>query len=150
MYVNDFDDNGVKDIVLAYYNYGIQFPLRGFSCSSQQVPELRNKFQKYEYVLKVFIFLITINACCCIVGCPWNPIQIYCQVHVSMAMCQIQIVTPDIIQVQCSLLTETCHTCQAYQSWKMFYIMYCGFLPSVFHVTSSTRSVSVFVVRRAA
>ena len=34
--------------MLAYYNYGIQFPLRGFSCSSQQVPELKNKFQKYD------------------------------------------------------------------------------------------------------
>jgi len=48
VFYDDFDDNGVKDIVLAYYNYGIQFPLRGFSCSSQQVPELKNKFQKYD------------------------------------------------------------------------------------------------------
>jgi hypothetical protein len=48
VFYDDFDDNGSKDIVLAYYNYGIQFPLRGFSCSSQQVPELKNKFQKYD------------------------------------------------------------------------------------------------------
>ena len=48
VFYDDFDENGVKDIVLAYYNYGIQFPLRGFSCSSQQVPELKNKIKKYD------------------------------------------------------------------------------------------------------
>ena len=48
VFYDDFDDNGSKDIVLAYYNYGIQFPLRGFSCSSQQVPELKSKFKKYD------------------------------------------------------------------------------------------------------
>ena len=48
VFYDDFDDNGSKDIVLAYYNYGIQFPLRGFSCSSQQVPELKGKFEKYD------------------------------------------------------------------------------------------------------
>ena len=48
VFYDDFDDNGSKDIVLAYYNYGIQFPLRGFSCSSQQIPELKSKIQKYD------------------------------------------------------------------------------------------------------
>ncbi len=48
VFYDDFDDNGTKDIVLAYYNYGIQFPLRGFSCSSQQVPGLKGKFEKYD------------------------------------------------------------------------------------------------------
>jgi len=48
VFYDDFDNNGSKDIVLAYYNYGIQFPLRGFSCSSQQVPELKSKFKKYD------------------------------------------------------------------------------------------------------
>ena len=48
VFYDDFDDNGKKDIVLAYYNYGIQFPLRGFSCSSQQVPDLQDKFKKYD------------------------------------------------------------------------------------------------------
>ena len=48
VFYDDFDDNGNKDIVLAYYNYGIQFPLRGFSCSSQQVPDLKDKFKKYD------------------------------------------------------------------------------------------------------
>ena len=107
----------------------------------------RNKFQKYEYVLilNCLIFLITFNAFCCIVECPWiQYIQIYS--HVYVTMCHHIY----IIQVQYQLLTETCHTCQAYPSWKMFSITYCGFLPSVFHVSSSTRSVSVSVVRRAA
>ena len=48
VFYDDFDDNGSKDIVLAYYNYGIKFPLRGFSCSSQQIPELKSKIQKYD------------------------------------------------------------------------------------------------------
>ena len=48
VFYDDFDDNGSKDIVLAYYNYGIQFPLRGFSCSTQQVPDLKDKFEKYD------------------------------------------------------------------------------------------------------
>jgi len=48
VYYNDFDDNGSKDIVLTYYNYGIQYPLRGFSCSSEQVPALKSKIKSYE------------------------------------------------------------------------------------------------------
>ena len=48
VYYNDFDQNGKNDIVLTYYNYGIQYPLRGFSCSAQQVPEIKDKFMKYD------------------------------------------------------------------------------------------------------
>ena len=48
VYYNDFDQNGKNDIVLTYYNYGIQYPLRGFSCSAQQVPEIKEKFMKYD------------------------------------------------------------------------------------------------------
>tara|TARA_B100000780_G_scaffold236550_1_gene177379 strand:+ start:27 stop:3329 length:3303 start_codon:yes stop_codon:yes gene_type:complete len=48
VYYNDFDENGKNDIVLTYYNYGIQYPLRGFSCSAQQVPELKNRYKKYD------------------------------------------------------------------------------------------------------
>jgi hypothetical protein len=50
VFYDDFDDNGSKDIVLAYYNYGIQFPLRGFSCSSQQVPELKINFRNMTFL----------------------------------------------------------------------------------------------------
>ncbi|WP_372793896.1 VCBS repeat-containing protein [Lutibacter sp.] len=48
MYYEDFDDNGSNDIVLGYYNYGKHYPLRGFSCSSQQVPKLKKEFKKYD------------------------------------------------------------------------------------------------------
>ncbi|MCK4465730.1 MAG: VCBS repeat-containing protein [Bacteroidales bacterium] len=37
---NDFDLNGKNDIVLGYYNFGEQYPLRGLAFSSQQIPEL--------------------------------------------------------------------------------------------------------------
>ena len=48
VYFDDFDLNGSKDIVLAYYNFGEQFPLRGRSCSSQQVPSIGEKFETYD------------------------------------------------------------------------------------------------------
>ncbi|WP_271783774.1 VCBS repeat-containing protein [Aquimarina algiphila] len=48
VYYEDFDDNGSKDIVLGYYNYGKHYPLRGFSCSAQQVPGLKKKIEKYD------------------------------------------------------------------------------------------------------
>ena len=48
VHYGDFDSNGNNDVVLSYYNYGKQYPLRGFSCSSQQIPELQDKFEKYD------------------------------------------------------------------------------------------------------
>ncbi len=48
VFYNDFDQNGSKDIVLSYYNFGEKFPLRGRSCSSEQVPMLRVKFPSYD------------------------------------------------------------------------------------------------------
>ncbi len=48
VYYSDFDESGTKDIVLSYYNFGEQFPLRGRSCSSEQVPMLRQKFKTYD------------------------------------------------------------------------------------------------------
>ncbi|MFD1163187.1 VCBS repeat-containing protein [Hwangdonia seohaensis] len=44
----DFDQNGKNDIVLGYYNYGEHYPLRGRSCSTQQIPELKKKFKSYN------------------------------------------------------------------------------------------------------
>ncbi|MEO0339263.1 MAG: FG-GAP-like repeat-containing protein, partial [Bacteroidota bacterium] len=44
----DFDQSGYKDIVLSYYNFGEQYPLRGRSCSSEQVPILKDKFPTYN------------------------------------------------------------------------------------------------------
>ena len=48
IYSNDFDGNGNADIVLGYYNNEKHYPLRGFSCSSQQIPGLKDKIKKYD------------------------------------------------------------------------------------------------------
>jgi len=48
IYVNDFDENNKEDIVLSYYNEGEQYPLRGRSCSSQQIPAIKFKFENFE------------------------------------------------------------------------------------------------------
>lgn len=48
IFVNDFDKDNNKDIVLSYYNEGKQYPLRGRQCSSQQIPAIKKKFKDYE------------------------------------------------------------------------------------------------------
>ncbi len=48
IYSDDFDGNGQRDIVLGYHEHGALFPLRGLSCSSQQIPDLAKKFPTYE------------------------------------------------------------------------------------------------------
>ncbi len=48
VYYYDFDNNGSKDVVLTYYNFGIQYPLRGRECSSQQVPAIKQEFSNYD------------------------------------------------------------------------------------------------------
>ncbi|WP_419212011.1 VCBS repeat-containing protein [Maribacter sp. X9] len=48
IYYSDFDNNGSNDIVLGYYNNDKHFPLRGFSCSSQQIPGLKKEFKEYD------------------------------------------------------------------------------------------------------
>lgn len=48
VFYNDFDGNDSRDIVLSYYNYGKKYPLRGRSCSSEQIPVLKKKFTSYN------------------------------------------------------------------------------------------------------
>ncbi len=48
IHYDDFDDNGSKDIILSYYNFGECFPLRGRSCSSQQIPQIKKDFPTYD------------------------------------------------------------------------------------------------------
>lgn len=48
IYYDDLDGNGQSDIVLGYYNNDKHYPLRGFSCSSDQIPQLKSNIQKYD------------------------------------------------------------------------------------------------------
>lgn len=48
VYYHDFDGNGKKDIVLSYYNFGEKYPLRGRSCSAQQIPQIKKTFESYD------------------------------------------------------------------------------------------------------
>lgn len=48
IYYKDFDGNGSGDIVLGYHNNNKHYPLRGFSCSSEQIPGLKKEIKKYD------------------------------------------------------------------------------------------------------
>ncbi|MBJ6368624.1 VCBS repeat-containing protein [Snuella sedimenti] len=48
IYASDFDKTGTLDIVLSYYEGNNLFPLRGRSCSSQQMPFIKKKFETYD------------------------------------------------------------------------------------------------------
>ena len=47
-YCNDFDGNGTFDVFLAKEVEGVQVPVRGRECSSQQVPHIWTKFSTYS------------------------------------------------------------------------------------------------------
>lgn len=48
VYYHDYDRNGSKDVVLVYFNEGEAYPVRGRSCSSEQIPELADQFPTYD------------------------------------------------------------------------------------------------------
>jgi len=48
IFAGDFDNSGVQDIVLSYYNDEELYPVRGFQCSSEQMPSLKKKISTYE------------------------------------------------------------------------------------------------------
>ncbi|MDH3649629.1 MAG: VCBS repeat-containing protein, partial [Saprospiraceae bacterium] len=58
VYYYDFDENGSKDVVLTYYNFGVQYPLRGRECSSQQVPVIKDRFKNYDLFASSDVFQV--------------------------------------------------------------------------------------------
>ncbi|MFT4565827.1 MAG: hypothetical protein ACI9FN_000780, partial [Saprospiraceae bacterium] len=48
IYSGDFDNNGSRDIVLSYNEDGALYPVRGKSCSTQQMPSLQEKFKSFD------------------------------------------------------------------------------------------------------
>lgn len=48
IFSGDFDNNGKQDIVLGYYSESNLYPVRGFQCSSEQMPDLQNQFDSYK------------------------------------------------------------------------------------------------------
>ncbi|RLD21057.1 MAG: hypothetical protein DRI69_04945, partial [Bacteroidetes bacterium] len=48
VYSADFDQNGSNDIYLGYYEHGSVFPVRGRTCSSDQMPFIKEKFPTFN------------------------------------------------------------------------------------------------------
>lgn len=58
IYASDLDKNGISDIVLGYYLNKKLYPVRGFQCSSEQIPDLKQKFDSYEAFGKSDVFAV--------------------------------------------------------------------------------------------
>lgn len=48
IFSNDINKDGKNDIVLGYNEKGKNYPLRGKQCSSEQIPELKEKYPSYD------------------------------------------------------------------------------------------------------
>ena len=47
IYTSDFDYNGTADVILAKYYNDMEVPVRGKTCTAQQIPHLANKIKSY-------------------------------------------------------------------------------------------------------
>lgn len=47
-FAGDFDYNGTHDVLLGYFQNGLQYPVRGRTCASEQIPHLAQKFPSYK------------------------------------------------------------------------------------------------------
>ena len=48
IYASDFDNNKSNDIILGYVDNQVLFPVRGKQCSTEQIPDLAEKFPTYN------------------------------------------------------------------------------------------------------
>ena len=48
LFAKDFDGTGTHDVYLGYYEDGVCYPVRGRQCSSEQMPFVKKKYEKYE------------------------------------------------------------------------------------------------------
>ncbi len=48
VYAKDFDESGTCDIVLGAFYGDVMYPLRGRSCSSEQIPHIKTKFPTFD------------------------------------------------------------------------------------------------------
>lgn len=48
VYAKDFDESGSTDIVLGAYYGDVMYPVRGRTCSSEQIPDIKKKFPTFE------------------------------------------------------------------------------------------------------
>jgi enediyne biosynthesis protein E4 len=55
VYANDFDNNGTNDIFLTQHYQNRLVPVRGKQCSSQQLPQINQKFNTYKQFAKADI-----------------------------------------------------------------------------------------------
>ena len=59
IYAGDFDGNNTHDIVLSYHhNDDHVYPVRGFQCSSEQMPQLKERFDSYEAFGKADVYSV--------------------------------------------------------------------------------------------